>query len=92
MRTDDYRRVASERLPADVWDFIEGGSGDELTLAALAALVLLGLLVATWKGLRNAEATLKALESARPARRRTRNAGRKPADQNAGTPAEASKG
>ncbi|AWU94894.1 heme exporter protein CcmD [Azospirillum ramasamyi] len=58
----------------------------------IAALVLLGLLVATWKGLRNAEATLKALESARPARRRTRNAGRKPADQNAGTPAEASKG
>ena len=55
----------------------------------IAALVLLGLLVATWKGLRNAEATL---ESARPARRRTRNAGRKPADQNAGTPAEASKG
>ncbi|CAO3408129.1 heme exporter protein CcmD [Azospirillum largimobile] len=58
----------------------------------IAALVLLGLLVATWKGLRNAEATLKALESARPARRRTRNAGRKAADQNAGTPAEASEG
>ncbi|ANC92610.1 heme exporter protein CcmD [Azospirillum humicireducens] len=58
----------------------------------IATLVLLGLLVATWKGLRNAEATLKALESARPARRRTRNAGRKAADQNAGTPAEASEG
>ena len=39
----------------------------------IATLVLLGLLAATWKGLRNAEATLKALESARPARRRTRN-------------------
>lgn len=58
----------------------------------VATLVLLGLLAATWKGLRNAEATLKALESARPARRRTRNAGRKAADQNAGTPAEASEG
>lgn len=58
----------------------------------IATLVLLGLLAATWKGLRNAEATLKALESARPARRRTRNAGRKAADQNAGTPAEASEG
>ncbi|PWC74653.1 heme exporter protein CcmD [Azospirillum sp. TSH64] len=58
----------------------------------IATLVLLGLLVATWKGLRNAEATLKALESARPARRRTRNAGRKMADQSAGRPAEASEG
>ncbi|GAA1743318.1 alpha-hydroxy acid oxidase [Luedemannella helvata] len=37
IRTDDYGRVARERLPADVWDFIEGGSGDELTLAANAA-------------------------------------------------------
>ncbi|MBY6264667.1 heme exporter protein CcmD [Azospirillum sp. 412522] len=58
----------------------------------IAAIVLLGLLVATWKGLRDAEATLKALESARPARRRTRNAGRKTAEQSAGTPAEASEG
>ncbi|PWC89178.1 cytochrome C biogenesis protein CcmD [Azospirillum sp. TSH100] len=62
----------------------------------IATLVLLGLLVATWKGLRDAEATLKALESARPARRRTRNGrndtGRKAADQTAGTPAEASEG
>lgn len=62
----------------------------------IATIVLLGLLVATWKGLRNAEATLKALESARPARRRTRNGsrntGRKAADQSAGTPAEASEG
>ncbi|MBK1838788.1 heme exporter protein CcmD [Azospirillum sp. YIM B02556] len=58
----------------------------------IATLVLLGLLVATWKGLRNAEATLKALESARPARRRTRNTGRKAAEQSAGTPAEASEG
>ncbi|WP_434615875.1 heme exporter protein CcmD [Azospirillum sp. B2RO_4] len=62
----------------------------------IATLVLLGLLAATWKGLRNAEATLKALESARPARRRTRNgsnnSGRKTADRNAGAPAEASEG
>ncbi|CAO3352712.1 heme exporter protein CcmD [Azospirillum melinis] len=58
----------------------------------IATIVLLGLLVATWKGLRNAEATLKALESARPSRRRTRNAGRKAAEQTAGTPAEASEG
>ncbi|WP_042443937.1 heme exporter protein CcmD [Azospirillum sp. B510] len=61
---------------------------------AIATIVLLGLLAATWKGLRNAEATLKALESARPARRRNgpRTAGRKAADQSAGTPAEASEG
>ncbi len=39
----------------------------------IATIVLLGLLVASWKGLRNAEATLKALESARPTRRRTRS-------------------
>lgn len=39
---------------------------------AIAALVLLGLLAATWKGLRDSETTLKALESARPARRRAR--------------------
>lgn len=62
----------------------------------IATIVLLGLLVATWKGLRNAEATLKALESARPTRRRTRNGsnstGRKAAEQSAGTPAEASEG
>ncbi|MBP2306217.1 heme exporter protein CcmD [Azospirillum melinis] len=58
----------------------------------IATIVLLGLLVATWKGLRNAEATLKALESARPPRRRTRNSGRKAAEQSAGTPAEASEG
>ena len=58
----------------------------------IATIVLLGLLVATWKGLRNAEATLKALESARPARRRTRNTGRKAAEQTAGRPAEASEG
>ncbi|PWC32234.1 heme exporter protein CcmD [Azospirillum sp. TSO35-2] len=63
---------------------------------ALAALVLLGLLAATWKGLRDAETTLKALESARPARRRPRNAGRASlngsADNSAGSPAEASEG
>src|SRR4051812_41099777 len=30
----DLRRVARDRLAAEVWDFIEGGSGDELTLTA----------------------------------------------------------
>jgi len=30
----DFVEPARERLPADVWDFIEGGSGDELTLEA----------------------------------------------------------
>ena len=38
----------------------------------LAALVLVGILVATWKGLHAAESTLKALEGSRPARRRPR--------------------
>lgn len=38
----------------------------------LAALVMLGLLVATLKGLRGAETTLKVLEGSRPARRRPR--------------------
>ncbi|CAO3415038.1 heme exporter protein CcmD [Azospirillum doebereinerae] len=64
---------------------------------AIAALVLLGLLAATWKGLRDSEATLKALESARPARRRVRShsdskrADSKP-DNAAGSPAGASEG
>ncbi|WP_448191373.1 heme exporter protein CcmD [Azospirillum sp. sgz301742] len=39
---------------------------------AAAILVMLGLLVATLRGLRAREATLKALEGSRPARRRTR--------------------
>lgn len=38
----------------------------------LAALVMLGLLVATLKAVRGAETTLKALEGSRPARRRVR--------------------
>ncbi|WP_448190366.1 heme exporter protein CcmD [Azospirillum sp. sgz301742] len=38
----------------------------------MAALVLLGLLVASIKGLRDREATLKALEGSRPPRRRSR--------------------
>ncbi|MCG5243934.1 heme exporter protein CcmD [Azospirillum doebereinerae] len=64
---------------------------------AIAALVLLGLLAATWKGLRDSEATLKALESARPVRRRVRQqaestrAETKP-DNAAGSPAGASEG
>lgn len=29
---DDFAEPARQRLPADVWDFVEGGSGDELTL------------------------------------------------------------
>lgn len=37
---------------------------------ALAALVLVGLLAATFKTLRSSETTLKALEGSRPARRR----------------------
>ncbi|WP_246157632.1 alpha-hydroxy acid oxidase [Catellatospora sichuanensis] len=32
--TDDYRALARPRLPADVWDYIDGGSGAELTLSA----------------------------------------------------------
>ncbi|HEU4425540.1 MAG TPA: alpha-hydroxy acid oxidase [Pilimelia sp.] len=31
---EDFQRLAHDRLSADVWDFIEGGSGAELTLAA----------------------------------------------------------
>ncbi|MBP2311401.1 heme exporter protein CcmD [Azospirillum soli] len=38
----------------------------------VAALVLIGLLVATFKTLRSSETTLKALEGSRPARRRPR--------------------
>lgn len=30
---DDYARVAQERLDLPVWDFVEGGAGDEVTLA-----------------------------------------------------------
>lgn len=32
--TDDYRALARPRLPADVWDYLDGGSGAELTLDA----------------------------------------------------------
>ncbi|GAA1408966.1 alpha-hydroxy acid oxidase [Catellatospora coxensis] len=32
--TDDYRALARPRLPADVWDYLDGGSGAELTLGA----------------------------------------------------------
>lgn len=39
---------------------------------ALAALVLVGLLVASLRGLHAREATLKALEGSRPVRRRSR--------------------
>lgn len=31
---EDYQRLARDRLSADVWDFIEGGSGAEITLEA----------------------------------------------------------
>jgi len=30
----DYRRLARRALPGDVWDFIAGGSGDQLTMRA----------------------------------------------------------
>ncbi|HYG86315.1 MAG TPA: heme exporter protein CcmD [Azospirillum sp.] len=39
---------------------------------AVTALVLVGLLVTTLRGLRSHEATLKALEGSRPPRRRSR--------------------
>lgn len=42
---------------------------------AVAAVVLVGLLVATLKSLRASEATLKALEGSRVPRRRTRKDG-----------------
>jgi 4-hydroxymandelate oxidase len=29
---EDYRSAARDRIPPDVWDFIEGGAGDELTV------------------------------------------------------------
>ncbi|WP_158839859.1 alpha-hydroxy acid oxidase [Saccharothrix deserti] len=32
--TADVERLAAERLPPDVWDYVAGGSGDEVTLAA----------------------------------------------------------
>jgi 4-hydroxymandelate oxidase len=31
---EDFRRLAREKLAPDVWDYIEGGSGGELTVAA----------------------------------------------------------
>lgn len=59
---------------------------------ALAALVLLGLLIASLKGLREAEATVKALESARPARRRSRPAAKPETDSAPDLPGKASEG
>ncbi|GAA1826669.1 alpha-hydroxy acid oxidase [Luedemannella flava] len=37
LRADDLRTLARQQIPAEVWDFIEGGSGDELTVAANTA-------------------------------------------------------
>ncbi len=34
LRTDDYALRARDRLPAMVWDYIAGGSGDELSVEA----------------------------------------------------------
>ncbi len=34
LSVDDYESLASQRLPADVWDYLSGGSGAETTLAA----------------------------------------------------------
>ena len=45
---------------------------------ALAALVMVGLLVASLRGLREREATLKALEGSRPTRRRSRREAARP--------------
>jgi heme exporter protein D len=59
---------------------------------ALAALVLLGLLIASLKGLRDAEATVKALESARPARRRSRPTAKPETDSAPDLPGKASEG
>lgn len=61
---------------------------------AVTALVLLGLLIATVKGLRNAETTLKALEQVRPARRRERPArtGNPSAGNSTGTNSEEAAG
>jgi heme exporter protein D len=58
---------------------------------AIAALVLLGLLAATWKGLRDSETTLKALESTRPARRRARPSPQQRADAKPDTAAPSAK-
>jgi 4-hydroxymandelate oxidase len=33
LRVDDYAQVAEARLPADIWGYIDGGSGTEWTLA-----------------------------------------------------------
>jgi 4-hydroxymandelate oxidase len=44
-RLSDLERLAAARLPTDVWDFIQGGSGDECTMAAnRAALDAVGLI------------------------------------------------
>jgi 4-hydroxymandelate oxidase len=38
LHSDDYRSLARERLSAEVWDFIDGGSGAELSVNANRAL------------------------------------------------------
>ncbi|WP_448203604.1 heme exporter protein CcmD [Azospirillum sp. sgz302134] len=58
----------------------------------LAALVMVGLLVATWKALRSAETTLKALEGSRPARRRARRPDGSKGQPAAGAAAEVGEG
>jgi len=37
LRLTDFRHLAADRLPGPVWDFIDGGSGDERTLAGNTA-------------------------------------------------------
>ncbi len=34
MTLDDFERCARDRLPVDIWDYIEGGSGSEWTVSA----------------------------------------------------------
>ncbi|MEW1569471.1 alpha-hydroxy acid oxidase [Streptomyces sp. NPDC093509] len=44
LRLDDFAALARRSLPHEVWDFVEGGAGEELTLAAnRAALDRIGL-------------------------------------------------
>ena len=38
--TADWRRLAAQRLPRSLFDYVDGGAGDEATLAAKRAQVL----------------------------------------------------
>ncbi|MEK8169902.1 alpha-hydroxy-acid oxidizing protein [Streptomyces sp. M19] len=61
---EDFARLAADRLPAGVWDFVTGGSGDESVQAAnRAALDRVRLLPRVLSGTGDADPAARLLAS-----------------------------